>query len=117
MIHELIGNLDVVLETLVELAILFLEFVGVGVVIVTGIKGLINYIHKNPRTKLLMAEGLTMGLEFKLGGEILRTVIVRDMSEIFIVGGIIVLRVALTLLLHWEITNEKKEESEAEEAK
>ena len=46
------------------------------------------------------------GLEFKLGSEILRTVVVREFNEIFIVAGIIALRAVLTLLIHWEIKNE-----------
>ena len=43
-----------------------------------------------------------------MGSEILRTVIVRDWSEIKIVAGIIALRAALTFLLHWEIKEEEK---------
>lgn len=50
-----------------------------------------------------------MGLEFKLGSEILRTVIVRDWHEIGTVAGIIALRAALTFLIHWEIKEEEKE--------
>ena len=53
-----------------------------------------------------------MGLEFKLGGEILRTVVVRDLSEIALVGSIILLRAALTFLIHWEIKNEESEHLE-----
>ena len=49
-----------------------------------------------------------MALSFKLGGEILRTVVVRDMSEIMQVGAIIILRAALTFLIHWEIKNEEQ---------
>ena len=49
------------------------------------------------------------GLEFKLGSEILRTVVVRDWKEIGIVGGIIALRAALTFLIHWEIKEEEKQ--------
>lgn len=48
-----------------------------------------------------------MALEFKLGGEILRTVVVRDLKEIALVGAIILLRAALTFLIHWEIKNEE----------
>lgn len=48
-----------------------------------------------------------MGLEFKLGSEILRTVVVREFSEILIVGAIILLRAALTFLIHWEIKTEE----------
>lgn len=40
---------------------------------------------------------------------LLRTVVVRTMDEIFIVAGIIVLRAAQTLLLHWEIKSEEQD--------
>ena len=103
---ELLQN---ILEEVVEFSILFFEYIGVGVITVSGIQGLINYIKGRPNTRLLLAEGLAMGLEFKLGSEILRTVIVRNIQEILIVGGIIVLRATLTILLHWEIKNEKED--------
>ena len=45
---------------------------------------------------------------FKMGSEILRTVVVREWKEIGIVAGIIALRAALTFLLHWEIKEEEK---------
>lgn len=99
-------------------AIILFELIGVLVLVVTGIQGLIHYIKRDPLTRLKLAEGMAMGLEFKLGSEILRTVVVRDLSEILIVGAIILLRAALTFLIHWEIKNVKKEvavEQEAEE--
>lgn len=99
-------------------AIILFELIGVLVLIVTGIQGVIHYIKRDPLTRLKLAEGMAMGLEFKLGSEILRTVVVRDLSEILIVGAIILLRAALTFLIHWEIKNVKKEvavEKEAEE--
>ena len=42
--------------------------------------------------------------------EILRTVVVREWKEIGIVAGIIVLRAALTFLIHWEIKEEERTE-------
>lgn len=99
-------------------AIILFELIGVLVLVVTGIQGVIHYIKRDPLTRLKLAEGMAMGLEFKLGSEILRTVVVRDLSEILIVGAIILLRAALTFLIHWEIKNVKREvavEQEAEE--
>lgn len=52
---------------------------------------------------------MALGLEFKMGGEILRTVRVTGWEEIGMVAGIIVLRTALTFLIHWEIKTEEKE--------
>lgn len=104
----LVSNLHATLVSIVEISILLFEFMGVFVLIVAGIKGFWGYIKKNPLTRLNLAKGMSMALEFKLGGEILRTVTVRDSSEMLIVGGLIVLRTALALLIHWEITTEEK---------
>jgi len=97
------------LSTIVDYSILLFEFVGVLVLIITGFKGIFDYISRNPLTKLNLAKGMAMGLEFKLGSEILRTVIVRELSEIGIVAAIIAVRAALTLLIHWEIKNEEQD--------
>lgn len=88
------------------LAILLFEFIGVGIIIVSGVCGFVRYVRKMPDTRIYLARGLAMGLEFKLGSEILRTVIVREWKEIAIVAGIIALRAALTLLIHWEMKQE-----------
>jgi len=96
-----------ILAVIVEAAILLFEYIGVFILIFTGIRGLIQNLKNDPFTRLNLARGMAMGLEFKLGSEILRTVVVRDFSEICTVGGIILLRAALTFLIHWEIKNEE----------
>ncbi|MBC8569915.1 DUF1622 domain-containing protein [Zongyangia hominis] len=100
MMHSLLNNI-------VDVAIVFFEFMGVIVIIVSGIRGIISYVRRDPLTRLNLAKGMAMGLEFKLGSEILRTVVVRQFSEILTVAGIIALRAALTFLIHWEIRNEE----------
>ena len=99
--------LSAILSVIIDYAILLFEYVGVLILIITGIRGIVNYFTRNPMTRLNLAKGLAMGLEFKLGSEILRTVIIRDLSEIAIVAAIIAVRAALTLLIHWEIRNEE----------
>ena len=54
-----------------------------------------------------IGKGIALALEFKLGGEVLRTAIVREYSELITLGAIILLRGALTFLIHWEIKNEE----------
>lgn len=104
------------LLVLVEYSILAFEYIGVLVLVVTGAKGFYDYIKRNPCVRLHLAKGMATGLEFKLGSEILRTVIVRGVSEILIVGGIIVLRAALAYLIHWEIKNEEEAEERVAKA-
>ena len=112
---ELIHIFETALQYLVEFAIIIFEFIGVGIIIFAGIKGFINYVRRSPEMKITLAQGLAIGLEFKLGSEILKTVIVRDWREIVTVAGIIALRAALTFLIHWEIKEENKGKLEQEE--
>lgn len=102
--------LELILHSFVNLAMMLFEYIGVGVITFSGIQGFVNYVRKAPDTRLMLAKGLAMGLEFKLGSEILRTVIVRNLEEIYIVAGIIALRAILTFLIHWEIKNEENDE-------
>ena len=108
--------LETLLHSFVNLAMLLFEYIGVGVITYAGIQGLVNYMRKAPDTRLVLAQGLAMGLECKLGSEILRTVVVRSLSEIAIVGSIIALRAVLTILIHWEIKNEVNEKQVPEAA-
>ncbi len=106
---EIINFMQTILEYVVEVAIMVFEFIGIGVIICAGLKGFWFYIRKNPKVKLTLAQGLAIGLEFKLGSEILKTVVVREWQEIVTVGAIIALRAALTFLIHWEIKEENKD--------
>ena len=110
-------TMEFLLEEGVNFSVIVLEFMGLVVIITTALKAFYGWVKRDPRTSLNLAEGLAMALEFKLGGEILRTVVARDMSDIIQVGAIIILRAALTFLIHWEIKNEEesvgKEESES----
>lgn len=114
---DILEVLHSIMGYLVEVAILVFEFIGVGVIIYSGLKGFLFYITKNPKMKLTLAQGLAIGLEFKLGSEILKTVVVRDWQEIVTVAGIIALRAALTFLIHWEIKEEHKDLQDSAEGK
>ena len=103
------GFMGDLINVLVSVAIHLFEMVGVIVLIAAGVLGVVNYVRHDPMVRLNLAKGMALCLEFKLGSEILRTVVVRDLSEIAIVGAIIALRAALTFLLHWEIKNEEAE--------
>ena len=106
------GIAEHVLDSVVSWAILLFEYVGVAGIAVAGVQGVWRYVRRDPLTRLTLAKGLSLGLEFKLGSEILRTVIVREFREIGLVGAIILLRAALTVLIHWEIKNEEQATTE-----
>ncbi len=84
-----------------------LELIGVVIIMLSAVRAVYHYFKRTPGMRLRFAEGMALALEFKLGGEILRTVVVRDWNEIAMVGAIIALRGFLTFLIHWEIKGEE----------
>lgn len=100
-------NAEIVLRYIVEFSTLILELFGLLILVFSAVKSFVFWIKKDDSIRLQLAQGIALALEFKLGGEVLRTVIVREWAELGILGAIILLRAALTFLIHWEIKNEK----------
>ena len=100
--------LETVLTYIVQFSVTVLEFFGVFILVYTAVRCFISWTRKDHFVRLDLAQGIALALEFKLGGEVLRTVITRDRDELFILGAIILLRGVLTFLIHWEIKNEEK---------
>ena len=92
----------------IQYCVLIIELIGVAVLMWTVIKSVINLFKKKEHLRLELAEGIALALEFKMGGELLRTLIVREWNELLILGAIILLRAALTFLIQWDIKIEKK---------
>ena len=84
---EITGTMEWILENIAGLAIVIFEFIGVAIIIWSGITGFLKWLKHDSNTGVYLARGLAMGLEFKMGSEILRTVVVREWKEIGIVAG------------------------------
>jgi len=100
---------NTVLVDVVSICTFLLEMAGIIVLMTTSVKCFIKWLQKKRHVQLDLAHGTALALTFKMGGEVLRTVVVREWSELGILGAIIVLRAALTLMLHFEIKNEEKD--------
>ncbi len=107
--------LEAIVHFAAQVGITLAELAGIGILLITVAKAVIGYFRKQDNIRLDLAEGIALALEFKLGGEVLRTVIVREWTELLILGAIIALRGALTLLIHWEISVEEKREKQLRE--
>ena len=90
-----------------------IELMGIIVIIVGSIKAfymygrsLLNHLHYP--IKLSLGNSLALGLEFKMGAEILKTVMIQEINEIMILGAIIILRALLSILIHYEVKSEKE---------
>lgn len=106
--HSIINILELILTNIVEICTILLELFGVIILVFTAIKCFLYWIKNDTRIRLELAQGIALSLEFKMGSEVLRTVIVREWGELGILGVIILLRSILTFLIHWEIKHEEK---------
>lgn len=102
----------IVLENLIQsglpIIISLCEIIGIIVVTVSSFKAFYQYLkglvtNKPVDFKFELAAGLAAGLEFKMAAEILKTVLVRDIKELVVLGAIILLRALLSLLIHFEM--------------
>ena len=91
--------------------IIILEIYGATVIIYSSSSVFLYFVRTSRDghvVRLTLAKYLSFGLELFLGAEILRTVISRELEEIKILAAIIALRAIMTLLIHWELQQEKK---------
>ena len=103
--------LEHLIEQILPTLIAAIDLIGILVVVVTVVRAFGAYLHnlfsrEQYDIKLRLADGLATGLEFKMAAEILKTVLVRELNELFILGAVILLRALLSLLLHWEMKGE-----------
>ena len=95
-------------DVFIKYIVLLIELIGTIILIYAVVSAIIGLFKHQKHVRLKLAEGIALALEFKIGGELLRTVIVRDWEELLILGAIILLRAALTFLIQWEIKIERK---------
>ena len=103
------------LTSLIDVLIFILEFIGVLLIAFGSVKAIWDLVRSrlnfgNEDTKLILAQSLALALEFKMGAEILKTITVRTLDELMILGAIVLIRVVLSFVIHWEIktTHEDK---------
>ncbi len=106
MLEHLIAR---ILPTIISLC----ELIGIFVVIISSIQAFIQYLReqftrKRTNFKFELARGLASGLEFKMAAEILKTVLVQNLEELFILAAVILLRALLTFLIHLEMKAERE---------
>ena len=115
--HTFLASYGEILHLIAEFVILTVEIIGIFIVVFGSGKALYHYVRKlfdksATSTNLVISLGrnLALALEFMMGAEILKTVILGEIMDLLALGIVVVLRAALAILIHWEITTEEKEE-------
>ena len=105
--------LEHLISTLVPNIAHVLELIGVFIIVYSALKAFGRYALRffnfsDETIKIEFSQALAMALEFKLGAEILKTLVIRTIDELIILASIVILRAALTLIIHWEIESDSK---------
>ena len=114
--ETILNSYSVLLHCIAQFAIYTLELIGIVIIIIGSAKAITLIFSRlrnkqKPNIVIDLGKSLALALEFKMGAEIINTVIVRDLSELLILGVVIAIRAILAVLIHWEIKMEKKDES------
>ena len=97
-----------VMNTVLPYIIAILEIMGVFIVTWSVLKEFWEYIQNTFMKKQLdiqfnLAVGLATGLEFKMAAEILKTVIIQSLDELYVLGAVILLRALMSFLIRFEL--------------
>lgn len=90
-----------------------LELIGVAIITIAGIRGVLKFFKnkfdfKDDEVAISFAKAMSLSLEFKLAAEIIKTVVIRTLDEFIILAAVAILRVLLSIVLHWELKSGAK---------
>ena len=116
MFDKFVGNYEDLLHNIAEVSALTLEFIGIVIIVIGSIKSLIHLgngliRHRAINIVIELGKTLALALEFKMGAEIIKTVIIHNLEELAILGVVIIIRALLAVIIHWEIRMEERSES------
>jgi uncharacterized membrane protein len=103
------------LHPIAEISASILELIGIVIIIVGSCRALVRLIRNVLKKKgfhvvVDLGKALSLALEFKMGAEIIKTVIIHNLEELAILGIVIIIRALLAFIIHWEIQLEEKTE-------
>ena len=96
-----------------EISASILEFIGIIIIIIGSFRALVRlfgHIIKKSQFSVVseLGKALSLALEFKMGAEIIKTVLIHNLEELAILGIVILIRALLSFIIHWEIHLEEK---------
>ncbi|MCM1991583.1 DUF1622 domain-containing protein [Oceanirhabdus seepicola] len=107
-------NLEEIFRIVVTYIVRVLEGMGIFVIIVAAGQTFYCYIKSmfNPNKRMIkiqFAKNMVLALEFKLASEIIRSVVIEKVEDLYVLGAVIAIRVILTFVIHWEIKTDMEQ--------
>lgn len=114
MLENILLQYKEILNVVAEIAANTLELVGILIIVIGSGRALVRLfqclLRKQPFHVVIdLGKALALALEFKMGAEIIKTVIIHSLRELAILGVVIVIRALLAFIIHWEMRLEEKE--------
>lgn len=115
--EHLLELLHEFLLELLHIAITPLEIMGVLIILLSSIRAFYFYVKSivftrhvpDNKLKRDFARHMGIALEFLLAAELLKTLIIGSNQELLVLGVIMGMRIAITVLLHWEMKTDHAE--------
>jgi uncharacterized membrane protein len=119
-LDQLVTHFKSFLYFAAEISANLLELIGIVIIIVGSCRALIKLIkclleRKSLHVVIDLGKALSLALEFKMGAEIIKTVIIHNLEELAMLGIVILIRALLAFIIHWEIRMEEKAEERLSE--
>ena len=116
-ISAIMSTYEAILHVIAEFMAYTLELIGILIIAVGSVKALIllarRFRHPKPFNIVInLGRSLALALEFKMGAEIINTVIVHDLKELATLAVVILIRALLAVIIHWEIRMERQSEGD-----
>lgn len=100
--------LESFLEIALEWVVPLCEMIAIIVILISVVIAFFHFIRNlftpNGRdVKIDLMGGMSLGIEFAMAAEILKTLKKHDTDTLLLLGGVILIRVILALMIHFEL--------------
>ena len=92
----------------VQYGILLFETIGVAILLIKAVRALYTLFKSRSRSRLEMADGVSLALSFLLGSEVLKTIVAPDWTAIGMTCAVLLMRAGMAALIHWESKHEQE---------
>ena len=107
---DMYEGFESIFGTVILYCIMALEAIGAIIILISAAQALYRLVKGDHHgSKIMLSEGITTALSFLLGSEVLKTLIAPDWRDLGMTCAILLMRAAMTVLLHWEKKMEEKE--------
>lgn len=95
---------------------LIIEVIGFMIIVISVLKSfyklafVTKFDFEKGHKDMSLSTGLSVALEFFLAAEIIKTITLRDQSELLYIGVLILIRILMTVVIHWELKQKEAKE-------